>query len=437
MIEDHPYYDALAASLTPELFVHRINVPVFLAGAWQDEQTGPYFANMLDNFTGTDKVWFTVTNGAHTDSLAPAVFDRWIEFLQIYVAQAVPKRPPLAAVVASVIGQEVWKTAVTLPPDRFAERDVARAGARRPSKPIRGCASCSRTAPAPHRACRTRASKAASRPGRSRARRRDRGTSARAARSSTAHRRRRQPTATPTTPRARTSRRCPATDAGTVWLPLPGLELDGTAGRQRGRVRDRAARRGHGDGRERERGSLDQDRPRPTSTSRSTITEVRPDGKEVLDAERLAARELRVRSHRRDRAAAAAHANTAAAVEDLQPSTWNAGTRRDLPVRARVPRRFEGPDHRRRAGREPARLDVRRTDRTDGHADRDRTRRRPRVARRVAGRLRRHRAGGAARVPVVARSAVPRRTARSDDAQSRAPKTAWINGAKCVSDSLP
>ncbi len=120
MIEDHPYWDDLAVSLAPELFVGKINVPTFLAGAWQDEQTGPYFANLLDNFTGTDKVWFTVTNGAHTDSLDPAILDRWIEFLQIYVAQVVPKRPPLAGLVASVVGQQVWHTAVTLPPDRFA-----------------------------------------------------------------------------------------------------------------------------------------------------------------------------------------------------------------------------------------------------------------------------------------------------------------------------
>ena len=120
MIEDHPYWDDLAVSLAPELFVGKINVPTFLAGAWQDEQTGPYFANLLDNFTGTDKVWFTVTNGAHTDSLDPAILDRWIEFLQIYVAQVVPKRPPLAGVVATVVGQQVWHTPVTLPPDRFA-----------------------------------------------------------------------------------------------------------------------------------------------------------------------------------------------------------------------------------------------------------------------------------------------------------------------------
>src|SRR4029079_9008458 len=72
MTVDNPYWSDLAESLAPELFVDRIHVPVFLAGAWQDEQTGPYFANMLDKFTGTDKVWFSLTNGAHTDSLDPA-----------------------------------------------------------------------------------------------------------------------------------------------------------------------------------------------------------------------------------------------------------------------------------------------------------------------------------------------------------------------------
>jgi hypothetical protein len=120
-IEDNPYWtDEVAAPLAPELFVDRIEVPVFLAGAWQDEQTGGYFANMLDDFTGTDRAWFVVTNGGHTDSLGPYVFDRWLQFLQIYVAQRVPVRPPAAAIVASTIGSAVFGTPVELPPDRFA-----------------------------------------------------------------------------------------------------------------------------------------------------------------------------------------------------------------------------------------------------------------------------------------------------------------------------
>jgi predicted acyl esterase len=119
MIADNPYWNDLAESLAPESFVDQIDVPTFLAGAWQDEQTGPYFANMLDDFD-TDKAWFTITNGGHTDSLDPAVFDRWIEFLQIYVAQVVPKRPAVASTVAQVVGTTVWGVPVTLPPDRFA-----------------------------------------------------------------------------------------------------------------------------------------------------------------------------------------------------------------------------------------------------------------------------------------------------------------------------
>ena len=36
--------------LNPTLFAPEIDVPVFLAGAWQDEQTGPFFTTLLDQF---------------------------------------------------------------------------------------------------------------------------------------------------------------------------------------------------------------------------------------------------------------------------------------------------------------------------------------------------------------------------------------------------
>jgi hypothetical protein len=52
-------------------FVGKITVPTYLAGAWQDEQTGGYFANLLDKFTGTKDAWFTAQNGNHTDALDP------------------------------------------------------------------------------------------------------------------------------------------------------------------------------------------------------------------------------------------------------------------------------------------------------------------------------------------------------------------------------
>ena len=46
------------------------------------------------HFTGTDRKWFTFTNGAHIDSLDPATFNRWYDFLELYVAQRRPQLSP-------------------------------------------------------------------------------------------------------------------------------------------------------------------------------------------------------------------------------------------------------------------------------------------------------------------------------------------------------
>jgi predicted acyl esterase len=113
--------DEVAEDISPELFVERIQVPTFVAGAWQDEQTGGHFATMLDRFTGTDHLYATLVNGLHTESIGPAVFPRWVEFLDLYVAE---RTPSLAAarVIAPQLAVALFGTAeVALPDtDRFA-----------------------------------------------------------------------------------------------------------------------------------------------------------------------------------------------------------------------------------------------------------------------------------------------------------------------------
>ena len=52
-----------------------------MACQWEDEQTGGHCADLAQDFTGTSRKWFTFTNGAHIDSLDPATFDRWYDFL--------------------------------------------------------------------------------------------------------------------------------------------------------------------------------------------------------------------------------------------------------------------------------------------------------------------------------------------------------------------
>ena len=78
---DNPFYDpAVADPLNLELLAERIEVPVFLAGSWQDEQTGPGFASLLDKFTNSPQVRMTVYNGVHPDGYTPQVLGRVAQF---------------------------------------------------------------------------------------------------------------------------------------------------------------------------------------------------------------------------------------------------------------------------------------------------------------------------------------------------------------------
>jgi hypothetical protein len=91
-IAANSHYDpAVADPLDPVSFVHKIKVPVFMACQWEDEQTGGQCPELVRHFTGTKKKWFTFTNGAHIDSLDPATFDRWYDFLELYVAHESPQ----------------------------------------------------------------------------------------------------------------------------------------------------------------------------------------------------------------------------------------------------------------------------------------------------------------------------------------------------------
>ena len=65
-----------------------------MACQWTDEQTGGHCPTLAGAFTGTDHKWFTFTNGVHTDSLDPETFNRWYDFMTLYVAQRKPELNP-------------------------------------------------------------------------------------------------------------------------------------------------------------------------------------------------------------------------------------------------------------------------------------------------------------------------------------------------------
>jgi uncharacterized protein len=113
------YRPRIADPLSPITFVHKIDVPVFMACQWTDEQTGGHCPTLAEHMTGTRRKWFTYTNGTHVDSLDPETFNRWYDFLKIYVAREAPITDAAAIHAASPV---IYQAAmgipgVVMPPD--------------------------------------------------------------------------------------------------------------------------------------------------------------------------------------------------------------------------------------------------------------------------------------------------------------------------------
>lgn len=101
--------------------VGNIDVPVFLTGSWQDEQTGSRFALMLNEFKSSPHAIFTLFNGHHPDGYSPMVISRWFEFLSFYVAKRVPQLHPMVRKLAPGEFAKKFKYVAEIEEDRFGD----------------------------------------------------------------------------------------------------------------------------------------------------------------------------------------------------------------------------------------------------------------------------------------------------------------------------
>jgi predicted acyl esterase len=119
---EHPFYTpSLMDARSPINWVDDIRVPMFLAGAWQDEQTGGDFVSMLSRLPKGPDVKITIQNGVHTSSLDPDVIYNWVAFLDLYVAHRAPD-PGRIAPIAPIIYSQILNPGAPTPPlpaDRF------------------------------------------------------------------------------------------------------------------------------------------------------------------------------------------------------------------------------------------------------------------------------------------------------------------------------
>jgi predicted acyl esterase len=118
-IHDNRYYvPAVADPVSPVTFVDKITSPVFLACQWTDEQTGGHCPDLAEHFTGTHHKWFTFTNGTHIDSLDPATFTRWYDFLELFVAKRAPHlSDTLKSLAPTIFAVAMGVPGVQLPDD--------------------------------------------------------------------------------------------------------------------------------------------------------------------------------------------------------------------------------------------------------------------------------------------------------------------------------
>ena len=100
----HPYRDPfLYEQRSPGAWVGRITVPTFLVGQFQDEQTGGHFPESLGALKRNPRVWLSLQNGVHADSLGPTTITRWVEFLKLYVADEIPVIPSTVLSLSSAL----------------------------------------------------------------------------------------------------------------------------------------------------------------------------------------------------------------------------------------------------------------------------------------------------------------------------------------------
>ncbi len=119
---DNPYYtDEVAGPLDPHMFVHEIEVPVFLVGQLHDEQTGPHFPILFDDFSGAPARRFTMTNGVHPDGFSPQILAEWYNFLSFYVDLEIPVVPQDFYFMVPVFMEDVYGTGI----DEYTDFDEA------------------------------------------------------------------------------------------------------------------------------------------------------------------------------------------------------------------------------------------------------------------------------------------------------------------------
>ncbi len=120
LAKERPFLDDYSLGKSPETYAADIDVPVFLAGAWQDEQTGGRFPALLDELENAPALRAVMYNGLHIDSASGELLVQLLEFYNAFVGDLPPNIDPLTALfVGAALGQ-LYGEPLILPPSDYA-----------------------------------------------------------------------------------------------------------------------------------------------------------------------------------------------------------------------------------------------------------------------------------------------------------------------------
>lgn len=118
----NPFYtDEVAGPLDIREFAGDIEAAIFLTSGFQDEQTGPSFGDLLNEFDNAESVHQIIFNGLHADGFAPQVLAEWSAFLDLYIAKEVPSNPAALGIVTAVFTEGIFGGQIPLPPSRWTD----------------------------------------------------------------------------------------------------------------------------------------------------------------------------------------------------------------------------------------------------------------------------------------------------------------------------
>lgn len=124
IIEENPYRTpSLFDSRSPGAWLKNVNVPVFMVGAFQDEQTGGHWTEAIQNLPKSNQdVWVTMQNGVHVDSLGPSTFTGMSDFLNLFVGNGrVPRANAIVTAASPILYQAVASSpALPITPTKYA-----------------------------------------------------------------------------------------------------------------------------------------------------------------------------------------------------------------------------------------------------------------------------------------------------------------------------